>query len=110
MNFKDQLSIDLSVFFNIDEFGEIHNIDGRDLLVVIDKDVSAGRKRKGLSDYYSMSEGLHISKIMLYARVSDFPVVPTADSQMKIDEEYYRVVDCDKQMGVLEIELEGNQS
>lgn len=110
MNFKDQVVADLSVFMNLNEFGEIHNVDGRQLLIVISKDATAGRQRKGSTDYYRMTDGIHVGTFKVYAFESDFPVVPKADSQMEIDGQYYRVVDCNKQMGVLEIELEANQT
>ncbi|MBY0088114.1 hypothetical protein [Brevibacillus brevis] len=110
MNFKDQIAADLTVFINPNEFGEFHNVDGRQLLIVISKDATTGRQRKGATDYYSMTDGIHVSTFKVYAFASDFPVVPEADSNIEIDGQFYRVVNCDNQMGVLEIELEGNQT
>ncbi|WP_409176656.1 hypothetical protein [Brevibacillus fortis] len=110
LNFKELVAQDIAVFMNPDEFGELHNVDGRELLIVFDKDATTGRQRKGSTDYYSMSEGIYTGTIKVYAYASDFPVVPMADSHMRIDGELYRVVDCDNQMGVLVIDLEGNQT
>ncbi|WP_409174812.1 hypothetical protein [Brevibacillus fortis] len=110
MNFKDQIATDLTVFINPNEFGDFHNVDGRRLLIVISKDATTGRQRKNSSDHYSMSEGIHTGTIKVYANASDFPDIPAADSFMEIDGELYRVVDCDNQMGVLVIDLEGNQT
>lgn len=40
MGFKEQLAKDLkNVFFNTNEFAEIHNVEGEDVPVVIDKDL-----------------------------------------------------------------------
>ncbi|MGF9907272.1 hypothetical protein [Brevibacillus porteri] len=108
--FKDYVASDLAVFINPNEFGEFHNVDGRQLLIVISKDATTGRQRKGTTGYYSMTEGIHVSTFKVYAFASDFPDIPVADSHVRIDGELYRVVDCDNQMGVLEIELEGNQT
>lgn len=110
MSFKETVQKDIAVFINPDEFGDLHNVDGRELLVVFDKDATAGRQRKGSTDYYSMSEGIYTSAIKVYAYASDFPDIPAADSFMNIDGVHYRVVNCHNQMGVLEIELEGNQT
>ena len=39
MGFKEQLQKDLdSVFFNLDEFAEIHRVEGKKIPVVVDSD------------------------------------------------------------------------
>lgn len=43
MNFKEQLTNDLDTFFNPDEFAELHTIEGKKVMCVVDTDVMAQR-------------------------------------------------------------------
>lgn len=105
--FKDFLEADLPTFFNIDEFATYRNIDGSDILVVIDDDLSQGRSRQPI-DQYNAAAGVYIKRITLFVRESDLGYRPVIDQTMIVDSEYFRVANCSDQMGVLEITLEGN--
>lgn len=42
MSFKDQIKQDLSdIFLNLDEFADLHRIEGKEVPVVIDSDIMA---------------------------------------------------------------------
>ena len=108
-NFKDFVQDDIAVFFNPDEFGEWHNIDGQELLVVIDEDLTQERSRQP-TDLYNATPGIFTKRIIVFVRQSDLGYRPVVDQSMRIDDELYRVANCSDQMGVLEITLEANQA
>ena len=71
--FKDFANTDISAaFFKVDEHAEEHNVDGKDVLVILDKDDvrdhsahwEAGAKQK-------IDTGLYNRHIILYIRVED---------------------------------------
>jgi hypothetical protein len=105
MNFKEYMVQDLSAFINPDEFGEIRNINGKDMPVVIDEDLSEGRPRQP-SDFYYNADGIYKKLVVLYVRSADFGPRPNTEDTIKIDGELYLVTGCSEQMGILAITLE----
>jgi hypothetical protein len=103
--FRDQLAADLVAFFNVDEFGEIRNINGKDMPVVIDEDLSEGRPRQPSELYYN-ADGIYKKRVVLYVRSADFGPRPHMEDTIKIDDELYLVAGCSEQSGVLVITLE----
>lgn len=51
--FKDYISSDLDMFFNLDEFAEEHNIDGKTMAVIIDNDMLQRRKMSQADGTYT---------------------------------------------------------
>ena len=48
MSFKDQIKQDLSdIFLNLDEFADLHRIEGKEVPVVIDSDIMAKLSKIG---------------------------------------------------------------
>ena len=48
MSFKDQIKQDLSdIFLNLDEFADLHRIEGKEVPVVIDSDLMAKLSKFG---------------------------------------------------------------
>lgn len=109
MSFKEQIKSDLSVFFNLDEFAEIHNINGVDMPAVIDKDALQDRPRLS-EEFYHISEGVFIDSITLFVRLSDLGKRPVVGQDLKVDGRKYYVVSCNEMDGVLEIGLEAYRS
>jgi hypothetical protein len=105
MNFKEYMVQDLSAFINPDEFGEIRNINGKDIPVVIDEDLSEGRPRQPSELYYN-ADGIYKKRVVLYVRSADFGPRPHTEDTIKIDDELYLVAGCSEQFGVLVITLE----
>ncbi|MEC2131821.1 hypothetical protein P9G84_23110 [Brevibacillus centrosporus] len=87
MNFKDQLAIDAAVFFNPNEFGETHLIEGRQMVIVIDNHELTERK----ANTANPDDGIHDAEILFYAKRDDFPQRPDVDSWLVMDGKQYRV-------------------
>lgn len=104
-SFRDYLIADLNVFFNPNEIGEIRNINGKEMTVVIDEDLSEGRPRQP-SEFYYNADGIYRKRIMLCVRSADFGPRPNTEDTIKIDGELYLVTSCSEQMGILVITLE----
>ncbi len=102
MSFKNQVLSDLAVFLNEDEFAERHNIDGRDIPAVIDRDILKQRSQR--------VDGVYSGEVLLFVRASDLPVRPVVDQRMRVDNELFYVVDCNENDGLLEITLGANRA
>ncbi len=100
--FQDQMSVDIDkIFFNPNEYGENHNIDGTDLISILDTDVS-----QSLNPSTERREGTYTDKLMLFVRQKDLKGEPTYDQMMVVDNVRYRIINVNLYSGVYEITLE----
>lgn len=105
-NFKDQLLTDLDVFINPNEFADTHNIDGIDVICVIDTDYADQRPRQP-EELYNIAHGVYVSTIEVYVKTSDLER-PTVEQHMYIDEKLWIVNSCSESHGVYKIKLSSN--
>lgn len=107
MNFKEQVQQDIdAVFFNLDEFSDLHMIDGVEMTCIIDQNELIEREKKQ-KDHV---DGLHVSTLLVYVRAEEFGSRPKVGSKLRIDNKNYIVTDCTAEMGVYAISLEANRS
>lgn len=102
---KDYMASDLAAFFNQDEFAELHDIDGRQITAVVDRDV--------VRDYSRLLErrdGVYVGEIAVFVRSTDLPDRPVKGQHLRLDGELYLVTECAESAGVLEITLEANEA
>lgn len=98
--FRDALAKDLkAVFFNPDEFAELHSIDGKKILCVVDKNETA--------DDSPETVGVFSCKVKLYVKAIDM-LAPAVGQFLRIDKQRYLVRSVKEQIGVLIVELEEN--
>ena len=70
MSFKDQIKQDLSdVFLNLDEFADLHRIEGKEVPVVIDSDIMAKLSKIGDNRIHGMDE----ADMVIMGKASDLP-------------------------------------
>ena len=101
---KDYFKTDLSTFFNIDEFSEIHNISGKDIPIVIDNDLLKERQMKNASGIYS-------GDVLFYVKKSDFGDAPAIGEPVKFDgDNTMRVTDFQEEEEIYIITLGRNMS
>ncbi len=98
MSFKEQLKSDLSIFFNDNEFGEDHIINGKKLNIVIDNDKLEEGKIKNL-------DGITKEEILYYVKADDFGELPDIDDQQKFDGRFMFVKNAMESNGIYEITL-----
>ena len=107
--FKDFANTDISAaFFKVDEHAEEHNVDGKDVLVILDKDDvrdhsahwEAGAKQK-------FDTGLYNRHIILYIRVEDYGPKLKQGKILTLDKKLtYLIQKCDDESGVYRMTME----
>lgn len=103
MSFKDMVQRDRSIFLNIDEFGEVHKVEGRNITVVIDDNTL--RERQGGAEV-----GVAESSLLLFAYVEDLPPRREAGESINVDGREYIVDDWSEDMGIAQVALGQNRT
>jgi len=109
MNFKEHAIRDLNIFFSLDEFGELHDIDGKEVVCVLDENVLKERPREPV-ELYRSSQGIYVNSKVLFVRKEDLATRPVVGQHMRVDGELYLISECSESHGVLEITLEANEA
>jgi len=103
MSFKDVLADDIKqVFFNFEEFGEIHKINGQDVLLIIDENELTEREkriRRGVGD-------LHRKQLLFYVAAEDFGPLPSPGNLLNLDGKKYQITDAANEDGIYSVNLE----
>lgn len=107
--FKDFAAADVvAAFFNGDEHAGMHNVDGKDVLVILEKDDvrdhsahwEAGAKQ-------NFDTGLYNRHIILYIQVKDYGTKPKQGKILTLDKRYvYLIQKCDEEDGVYRMTME----
>lgn len=106
MSFKDFLQEDIdTVFFNVDEFSEIHLIDDIPMPIVIDEDELEEYKNRRDGDY----EGFHRASVLFYVKKDDIGDKPAVNSVLELDDRTYLVLASSDENGIIKIVLEWNE-
>lgn len=105
-SFKEQLEKDMdSTFFNLDEFAENHNIDGKEIPVVVDNDriieLSLGKMVE--------TRGIFTDDILFFVQKKYLDYEPCAGQHMSFDGRIYPISDVKEDFGGYTIILSGNQ-
>ena len=109
--FHEQLQKDVdAVWFNPDEFGEPHDVDGRQMRAIVDE--QAIRPNKTVHDFKQSERtksvhGIYKDGITLFVRAEDFGSMPRNGAQLLLDKRFmYRVISVHVESGVYAIDLE----
>lgn len=104
MSFKEQILKDLdNVFLNVDEFAEIHRIEGAQIAVVVDSDQLNKLKTGQIL-------GLVEADMLLMGRESDFPRDLEPGRLLNVDGRELIVVNSGTNMGLVEVALSQNRT
>lgn len=107
MNFKQLIADDIhDVFLDASEFATEHDINGQQILCVIDEDISKQRGSRQAEDY----DGIYARQLTLFIAESDLGYRPEREQKISVDGEWYMVIDCAVSSGMLEIELGANRA
>lgn len=107
-NLKFYMNNDLSTFFNDDEFAEYHDIDGQQILAVIDSD-QFNERPKDPAELYHLTNGIYRSSITMYVKSADYDK-PVIGQRISVDEEDYYVVSVSEDTGLLKIIATANEA
>lgn len=104
MSFKEQIQKDLdTVFFNLDEFAELHRVEGVQIAVVVDSDRLNKLKQGQIL-------GLVEADMLLMGRASDFPKDLEPGRLLNVDGRELIVTDSGHDMGMVEVALRQNRN
>ena len=96
MSFKDQIKQDLSdIFLNLDEFADLHRIEGKEVPVVIDSDIMAKLSK--------------IADMVIMGKASDLPENLDPGRLLNLDGREVIVVTTTSEMGLVQIAVRQNR-
>ncbi|WP_438770045.1 hypothetical protein [Brevibacillus sp. JB24b] len=102
MNLKEQMKLDTqTVFFNTEEFAEIHNVDGNDIPIVIDSEELIHRKANAVNP----EDGIHDAELLFYVPKSFLTSRPTVDKMLTLDGKKYRTVSVSEDFSTYTVAL-----
>lgn len=107
--FKDFASEDISAaFFNGDEHADLHNVDGKDVLVILEKsDVRDHSAHWEAGAKQNFDTGLYNRHIILYIRVEDYGPKPKQGKLLMLDKKIaYSIQKCDDEGGIYRMAME----
>lgn len=106
MSFKDQIKQDLSdIFLNLDEFADLHRIEGKEVPVVIDSDIMAKLSKIGDNRIHGMDE----ADMVLMGKASDLPENLDPGRLLNLDGREVIVVTTTSEMGLVQIAVRQNR-
>lgn len=105
--FKEAMQDDITnIFFDLTLFGEIHDVDGVEMNLLIDNEEL--KKRNSTKSVHT--DGLYTGSVLFFAIKKDFEYPPEVEGVLRLDGDLYRVGDVKEYDGVLEVLLEANLS
>ena len=106
MSFKDQIKQDLSdIFLNLDEFADLHRIEGNEVPVVIDSDIMAKLSKNGDNRIHGMDE----ADMVIMGKASDLPENLDPGRLLNLDGREVIVVTTTSEMGLVQIAVRQNR-
>ena len=106
MSFKDQIKQDLSdIFLNLDEFADLHRIEGKEVPVVIDSDIMAKLSKIGDNRIHGMDE----ADMVIMGKASELPENLDPGRLLNLDGREVIVVTTTSEMGLVQIAVRQNR-
>ena len=106
MSFKDQIKQDLSdIFLSLDEFADLHRIEGKEVPVVIDSDIMAKLSKIGDNRIHGMDE----ADMVIMGKASDLPENLDPGRLLNLDGREVIVVTTTSEMGLVQIAVRQNR-
>lgn len=107
MGFKDVIKADVhDVFMNIEEFSDMHVINGEEMPAQIDSNEQIEREKR----FNQNMDGIYKNQKLIYVAASDFGPMPKQGSILTMDKRTYRVADAIDEGGIYSITMEANRA
>lgn len=107
-SFKEVMKDDVNnTFMNVDEFADMHTVDGKEIPVLVDDNEIIEREKKMKSNM----DGVYVKQKLIYVKADDFgslPAIRSADCHF--DGKRYMVTDSTDEGGVYTITMEANRT
>lgn len=106
MDFKEMLESDVhEVFMNIDEFSDMHMVNGKEMAVQMDSNEQIEREKR----MNQHADGIYVNQKLIYVAASDFGSLPAQGSKLLLDGKMYKVADAVSEGGIYSITIEANR-
>lgn len=105
-NFKKFLFQDINTFINLDEFANVHEVNGIKVACIFDEDIN---KERNINKESQNFNGVFSDSISLFIRKEDLQIKPLIDEKMTIDSDLYIVQNISESDNIYEIEIVRNE-
>lgn len=111
MTFKEQIALDnIKVFMNFDEFADMHNINGKDMLCIVDNNEQIDREKRYRYNHSLYGDGVYIKQLFIYVKEEDFGPLPAIGRTLTFDKKVYIITDAINEDGIYSLCLEANKT
>lgn len=104
---------DISIFLNLDEFADEHEIayehDSYTIQAVVQSPTAKEMFQQSSNAQYSGYDGIVRTDVIVHCRTRDLPEVPAEGIVLRLDGVIYIVDSCVDDMGMLSISLHANE-
>lgn len=105
--FKDVIQEDVkAVFMNVDEFSDMHNVNGTMMPIQIDSNEQIEREKR----INQHMDGIYKNQKLIYVSAADYGPLPKQGSVVSLDGKIMKVADAISEDGVYSITLEANRA
>lgn len=106
-SFKEVMKDDVNnTFMNVDEFADMHTVDGKEIPVLVDDNEIIEREKKMKSNM----DGVYVKQKLIYVKADDFGPLPAIGRQIVFDGKRYMVTDSTDEGGVYTITMEAKRA
>lgn len=96
-----------NLFLNPDEFGEVHTVDGRKMVIAID-DYEQQDRSKAVLDATDF-EGIFNNRRLIYVRAREYGALPDIGKVLNLDGTPTRITKATDEDGIYALEIEGTK-
>lgn len=105
--FRELLREDVKkTFFNLEEFGEEHIVNGKKMQIIIDDNELTEREKR----INSHMDGMYKKQTLIYVSALEYGPLPGVGKPVKIDGATFIVTDSLNEGGVYSLHLEANKN
>lgn len=111
MTFKEQIAQDNNtIFMNLDEFSDIHTVNGREMAVQIDSNEMIDREKRYQYKRSLYADGVYMKELLIYVKAEDFGKLPAVGRILTLDGKTYTISDAVDEDGIYSLCLEANKT
>lgn len=111
MSFKELVEQDnRTVFMNLDEFADIHVLNGKEMPCIIDNNEMIDREKRYQYKRSLYADGVYLKEVLLYVKAEDFGSLPAVGRSLTLDKKSYIISDAIDEGGIYSISLEANKT
>ena len=111
MTFKDQIRRDNHmIFMNLDEFSDIHVVNGKKMAVQVDNNEMIDREKRYQYKRSLNADGVYLKELLIYVKAEEFGKLPAVGRILVFDGKSYTISDAVDEDGIYSLCLEANRT